>query len=274
MFTQNQALRTLNSPESRDRLEVVVADPRFATRRAMTRQVCKVFKFADARRRLQIATCVTVLTKLADRGRIDLPAPTNNYTAGAGPRLLPNAVPMPDGLPDAVRDVQDLTIVRVTDDTQRALWNTLLHHKHPRDMTKFCSAPMRYIVTSAHGYLGAACFSAADLRMAAREYWMAWSDAQQKGYQPYVVCLSRYLVRGRCKRLASHILGRLLNRLPDDFDDQYGYKPWIVETCVDPDWNGTYIKAANFQYTDQTAGGCRNPVESPKAFCVYELNHD
>ncbi|MDE2833493.1 MAG: IS4 family transposase [Bacteroidota bacterium] len=277
MVTQNQVLRTLSAPESRDRIEAVVADPRFATRGAIAREMCKVFNFTDARGRWQIATCVKALTKLADRGRIDLPAPTNNYAAGAGPRLLPDAVPMPDNLPDAVRDVQDLAIVRVTDDTQRAVWSTLLHHEHPRGVTKFCGAQMRYLIESAHGYLGAVCFSAAGLRMAAREYWMAWSDAQRKDYQHYVVCLSRFLVRGRCKNLASHVLGRLLNLLPDDFDDQYGYKPWIVETYVDPDWNGTCIKAANFQCIGQTAGGRRqpgDPVESAKALYVYELNRD
>ena len=161
-----------------------------------------VFNFTDARGRLQIATYVTALTKLADRGRIDLPVPTNNYAAGAGPRLLPDAVPMPDNLPDAVRDVQDLAIVRVADDMQCAVWSTLLHHEHPRGVPKFCGAQMRYLIESAHGHLGAVCFSAAGLHMAAREYWMAWSDAQRKDYLHYVVCMSRFLVRGRCEHLA------------------------------------------------------------------------
>ncbi|MDE2730624.1 MAG: hypothetical protein OXI38_04410 [Bacteroidota bacterium] len=110
MFRRNQVLRTLSAPESRDRLEAVVADPRFAARGAMAREVCKIFKFVNARGRLQISTCVTALTNLADRGWIDLPAPTNKYAAGAGPHLLPTAVPMPDNLPDAVRDGQDMAI--------------------------------------------------------------------------------------------------------------------------------------------------------------------
>ena len=45
---------------------------------------------------------------------------------------------------------------------------------------------------------------------------------------------------------------------------------------MDPKWNGTCYKAANFQCIGRTAGGRRpgDPVESPKALYVYELNRD
>ncbi|MDE2956315.1 MAG: hypothetical protein OXU68_04800 [Bacteroidota bacterium] len=57
MFRRSQVL---SAPESRDRLEAVAADPRFATRGAMAREVCMVFKFVDARGRLQISTYVPI----------------------------------------------------------------------------------------------------------------------------------------------------------------------------------------------------------------------
>ena len=129
--------------------------------------------FVDACGRLQVSTCARALSKLADRGRIALPAPTNNYAAGAGPRLLADPVPAPERLPEVVKEVQGLTLVKVTDTDQREIWNTLLHHEHPRGVTTFCGALVRYLIDSAHGYLGAVGFSAAALRLAAREQWMA-----------------------------------------------------------------------------------------------------
>ncbi len=70
----------------------------------------------------------------------------------------------------------------------------------------------------------------------------------------HVLCLSRFLVRGSCKHLASHVLGRVLGRLLDDFEECYGYRPWVVETYVAPDWEGTCFKAAIFQHIGYTAG--------------------
>lgn len=109
-------------------------------------------------------------------------------------------------------DVQNLAVVRVTDDAQRAVWTTLLHHEHPRSTTTFCGVQMRCLICSAHGFLGAVGFSAVALQWAACEYWMTWIDAQRQARYPRVVYLSRFLVWGRCKHLASHVLG--LVRIP------------------------------------------------------------
>ena len=89
------------------------------------------------------------------------------------------------------------------------------------------------------------------------------------------MCLSRFLVRVPCKHLASHVLGRVLQRLPIDMERRYGYRPWVVETYVAPDQEGTCFKAANFVRIGQTAGGRPGPdgePEPPKALYVYELD--
>ena len=39
---------------------------------------------------------------------------------------------------------------------------------------------------------------------------------------------SRFLIRGGCANLASHVLGQVLRRLPQDFRQRYGYSPWLV----------------------------------------------
>ena len=98
------------------------------------------------------------------------------------------------------------------------MWNTLVAREHPHGMTTFASRRLRYLVGSAHGWLGAAGFSAAALRVAARDRWMAWDDGARRSHLDRVVCLSRFLVRPsvRCPHLASHALGRILRRLPCD----------------------------------------------------------
>ena len=49
-----------------------------------------------------------------------------------------------------------------------------------------------------------------------------------------MVGLSRFLIRPgvQCRNLASHVLGRLLRRLPADFEARYGYTPYLVEALA------------------------------------------
>jgi hypothetical protein len=60
--------------------------------------------------------------------------------------------------------------------------------------------------------------------------------------------MSRFLVRPRgCHNLASHLLGAVLHRLPDDFEARFGYRPWLVESFVDTArFDGTCYRAANW----------------------------
>ena len=108
------------------------------------------------------------------------------------------------------------------------------------------------------------------------ERWMGWSDAQRRAYLECVVGLSRFLIRGGCTHLASHVLGRGLRRLPQDFEQRYGYPPWLVETFVQVEQAGTSLRAANFVYVGQTSERGRPDraqlrAAGVKSIYMYEL---
>ena len=67
-----------------------------------------------------------------------------------------------------MRDVEGLRLVVVEDEEQRRVWNTLLATEHPHGTTTFVGCQMRYLIGSAHGWLGAVGFSASALRLRAR----------------------------------------------------------------------------------------------------------
>ena len=119
---------------------------------------------------------------------------------------------------------------------------------------------------------------AAALRGAARDRWIGWDDAGRRGHLQRVVCLSRFLIRPsvRCPHLASHVLGRILRRLPADFEERYGFRPYLVESFADEGYNGTCLRAANFLCVGRTAGRGRQDREKRRAktvktVFVYEL---
>ena len=277
MRPQSQILQTLRAPEAQARLEPIVAQGAGESRAALAREVCARFGFVDTRGTAQLTGCLKALEVLETERRIALPAP-RPHGQRPSPRCLDASVPVPVGVPAQVRDVEGLRLVVVEDGGQRRIWNTLLACEHPRGTTTFVGCQVRYLVGSAHGWLGAVGFSASALHLRARDAWMGWSDEQRRAHLHRVVCLSRFLIRPavQCRHLASHVLGRVLRRVEADFEARYHYRPWLVETFVEPEHEGVSFKAANFVSVGSTAGRGRcdrahDGTHTVKSVYLYEL---
>ena len=277
-MSQSQISRTLRDEAAVARIAAILSQERFDSRSALGRRVCEEFSFADARGRPQLAGCMKALGALAERvPDIVLPPPKASAVARRA-RLLNTDVPEPEGVPAHPTRIRDLGVAAVADAAHRALWNTLIAREHPRGMTTFAGCQVRYLVGSAHGWLGAAGFAAAALRAAARDRWIGWDDETRRSHLERVVCLSRFLIRPsvRCPHLASYALGRILRRLPGDFEERYGFRPYLVESFADEGYNGTCLRAANFLCVGTTAGRGRQDRENRRAqtvktVFVYEL---
>ena len=277
MWLQSQILRTLRTPEAQAHLEPIVAHRALESRAAIGREVCAQLGFVDARGRAQLTGCLKALAVLETEGQIALPAPRRHGRQRA-PRCLDAPVSAPVDVPAQVRDVEGLRLVVVEDEAQRRVWNTLLAAEHPQGTTTFAGCQVRYLIGSAHGWLGAVGFSASALRLRARDAWMGWSEEQRRAHLHRVVCLSRFLIRPavRCRHLASHVLGRVLRRVAADFEARYGYRPWLVETFVAPEHDGASLRAANFVCVGHTAGRGRcdrthDGGRTVKSVYLYEL---
>ena len=87
------------------------------------------------------------------------------------------------------------------------------------------------------------------------------------------VCLSRFLIRPSvgCPHLASHVLGRMLRRLPRDFETRYGFRPWLVESFADAGYDGTCLRAANFLCVGETTGRGRQDREKRRGKTVKRV---
>ncbi len=277
MMVQSQILQTLHAPESQARLADIVAQEALDTRVAVGRRVCAEFGFVDARGTVQLAGCLKALNRLEALGRIVLPGARRRGCVPT-PRCLDEPVAAAVEVPGTVEAVAGLSLERVEEGRQRRVWNTLLHFEHPRGTATFAGCQVRYLVVSAHGVLGAVGFSASALHLRAREAWMGWSAVQRQGHLHRVLCLSRLLIRPgvQCRNLASHVLGQVLRRLAADFEARYGYRPWLVETFVDPGHDGATFKAANFVEVGATTGRGRQDrahrrARTVKSVYMYEL---
>ena len=280
MEIQNQVSRILrgNLSRLRDVLDGAVSQGVGSLGQVADR-VCEAFDFRDGRGRWQRASCCRALTDLQAAGHVLLPAGRPARGVGGRARVLPHPVVSAVDVPGTVGEVEGLTLVLVETDAQREVWNTLMAYEHPRGAGPFVGVQLRYLVGSAHGWLGGVGFAASARRLRSRDAWVGWDDAGRRDHLHRVLGLCRLLVRPGivCRNLASHVLGRVVRAVGDDCERVYGYRPWLLETFVDEaEHAGASVRAANWVRVGETCGRGRGDrrhaaPETRKAVYMYEL---
>lgn len=279
MEGQNQIKRCLSEAAAIVQIRSILAQGEAANRTALATELCTRYGFHDARGRPQLGGCLKALGELAASGQIELPASRSQPRRGS-PRRLPQPVAPPVGLPDTVTAVADLELVLVSDDRQQRLWNELMF-EHPCGPGPLVGPQLRYLIGSAHGWLGGFGFAAAALKLRDRDAWIGWDQASRARQLHRVLNMSRFLLRaGGCHNLASHLLARVIHRVADDFECRFGYRPYLLESFVDgSQFDGGCYRAANFVRVGQSQGRGRQDAghqrsTSRKDIYVYPLTAD
>lgn len=279
---QNQIKRTLSQPESIGHVRRLLENSALAHRSELAAQVCEHFGFHDARGRAQLAGCLKALRELEGGGHFSLPAGVSPPRGKPSPRRLSGPVASPREVPSEAGEVKGLELVLVSTPEQMRLWNELMAGEHPQGAGPLVGRQVRYLIGSAHGWLGGFGFAAAALHLAERDAWIGWDDEQRRAYLHYVVGMSRFLLRPglMCRNLASKVVSMSLSALPDDFERRYGYRPWLVESFVESEYHsGACYRASNWIEVGQTRGRGRQDrfmraALSPKTIFVYALEKD
>lgn len=279
---QNQIKQTLAEPEGIGYVHSLLESQAIAHRTELATRVCERFGFYDGRGRAQVAGCLKALRELERGGHVSLPAACTASRRPPAPRRLSEPVAPPRAVPAEAGEVRGLELVRVSTPEAMRRWNELMASEHPQGAGPLVGRQVRYLIGSAHGWLGGFGFAAAALQLAARDAWIGWDRQGRRDHLHDVVGMSRFLLRPTvaCRNLASKVLSLSLSALPDDFAHQYGYRPWLVESFVDTEhYSGACYRAANWIEVGQTAGRGRQDrftraALPPKTIFVYPLASD
>ena len=283
MEKQNQVKRTLEQPASMEAIRAILARNEHANRSSLVKAVCGTFGLLDSRGGPQFGGCSKALRELERAGHFVLPASTRpNVKGPKAPRRLDAAVPEPRDVPEQAGEVRALELIKVCRLDQMRLWNELMAREHPQGAGPLVGAQMRYLIGSEHGWLGGLGFGASAIKLADRDQWIGWDVSQQREHLHRVIGMSRFLIRPsvRCHNLASMVLGMTLRSVGQDFEDQYKYRPWLVESFVDSEFfAGTCYQATNWTAVGKTKGRGRQDRENlnaktVKAIYVYPLQAD
>lgn len=281
METQNQIKRVLSEPSTIDHIGQVLAANPGLNRTQLADLLCEHLDLVDVRGRRQRSGCLKALRKLEQQGHLKLPQRQGRRTVPS-PRRLESAVPAPVEVPVQVGSVRGLRLVPVDDERLMRTWNELMIREHPLGAGPLVGRQLRYLIDSAHGWLGGVGFAAAALHLRDRDRWIGWDSEQRGAHLDKVVGLARLLIRPgvRCENLASHVLGLCVKAMRSDFERRYGYPPLLLESFVDTaGFQGTCFRAANWVRVGQTQGRGRQDREmkaakSVKDIYVYPLAKD
>lgn len=282
MNKQNQIKRVLSQPASIEYIRELLVCKQFRHRTELSVAVCEHFGFYDARGHEQQGGCLKALRELEDAGHFVLPAVVRSKTGRSSPRRLSEPIAPLTDVPSQAGDIWGLTLVVVRTTEQMRIWNEMMINEHPQGAGPLVGRQLRYLIGSDHGWLGGLGFAASALKLADRDKWIGWDGEQRRAHLHTVVGMSRFLIRPsvQCHNLASKVLSMSMAVMPDDFERQYNYRPWLVESFVDTSrYSGACYRAANWILVGETKGRGRQDrfqksALSVKAIYVYPIESD
>jgi len=233
---------------------------------------------------LALMSARVALLKLHRAGLVCLPPPRNGNGNGRPYRADPCLVE-PDLIQGPLRELQPVYCQLVAGPEQSKLWNSLIERYHYLGHENLPGAQVRYLLYgSSHRLVGAIGFGAAAWKLAPRDQWIGWNLEQRRRGLDLILNNARFFIGPWVKvpNLAGHFLGQCVRRLPDDFQQRYGWRPVLLETFVETRFEGRCYRAANWICLGQTQGRGKkgaHPVagQSPlpvKQIWVYPLRAD
>jgi hypothetical protein len=229
-----------------------------ASRRALSAKLCEAWQWKQANGALCDMVCRGLLLMLHRAGQIELPAvryrPPNPLVRRARPQpVLIDMTP----LTGALSDVRPVLLQQVRKSADEPLFNSLMEQHHYLGYEQPVGEHLKYLVWAQGRPIACLAWSSAPRHLGSRDRYIGWNaDARRRNIR-FIAYNTRFLILPwvRIPHLASHILGRMMSVLSDDWTQLYGHPVYFAETFIDPGrFKGTCYRAANWVLMGRTTG--------------------
>ena len=277
-YTLMQCGRRISEQEIEQICETVELFPRLSLKELVA-TICEHLGWYTAAGGLKEDACEKLLRKLEYRGMLKLPAKLRR----GGPRrkiIFTEKTAAGTQISGSLRDLGSVWL-EVVEGEQKGLWNEYVQRYHPLGYKRPFGYRMRYFIMCELGRLGCLLFCGAAKKLGARDRLIGWTDERRLQRLAWVINNSRHLVFPwvQVRNLSSHVLAKLARRIAGDWQKRWSYKPVLMETFVDPRYEGSCYKAAGWKYLGMTSGeglvrkGCTYTTR-PKRIFVKPLCGD
>ena len=250
------------------------------SRRRLSAQLCEAWHWKQANGALCDMVCRGLLLMLHRTGEIELP-PVRQISLNPFVRRVRPAPVLIDQTPlaGALKEIRPIAIQQVRRTAHEPLFNSLIEHHHYLGYEQPVGEHLKYLVWAKGRPIACLAWSSAPRHLGSRDRYIGWSATVRRRNIRLVAYNTRFLILPwiRIPHLASHILGRVVNRLSRDWERMYGHSIYFAETFIDPArFRGTCYRAANWQSLGLTTGrgkasNSKRPNRSIKEVLGYPL---
>lgn len=241
-------------------LQVVktVSDFKNLSRTELAHTICEHLNWTTPTGSLKVNSALELLDKLQVLGLCQPPPPVSGRKRG--PDKIHNLEPGSGNVPISgdLAGISPIVVELAVGSVQHHRFNAIMAKHHYLGYKRPFGAHLRYFVRDKDGReLGLLLFAASAWSLKERDEWIGWQKRHRIKRLNLIVSNSRFLILPHVTvpNLASKILHLTADRLADDWQLRYGYRPVLIETFVDPSkFLGTCYQASNWQRLGQTAG--------------------
>ncbi len=250
--------------------------------RELGHTVCEYLKWVTPGGNDRIQTCLNALEQMQAVGLFVLPKKMKRPKTTQKKVEWSSCTDEQSEITGSLSQFSAISLQKVNDKAATKLWNEFIDRHHYLGYRKPIGTHIRYFIVARSAakkeqILGCLIFSFPTLSLSCRDNWVGWDKKARNKRLDLILNNNRFLIFPwvKVKNLASKVLSLATRQVADDWMDQHGFRPVLLETFVDPDKHlGTCYKAANWQLIGKTQGQKGSPnvaAISPKNVYVYPL---
>ncbi len=237
--------------------ELIAAHPR-ASRRQLSVKLCQAWNWVQANGALRDMVCRGLMLGLHRAGLIELPPVVKVPLNPLARRRAPEHIEVDtQPLHARLNEIGALRLCQVRRTPEEALFNSLIEQYHYLGYTQPVGEQLKYLVYANERPIACAAWSSAPRHLGCRDRFIGWSARARLKNIHLLAYNLRFLILPwvRVAHLASHLLGWMARRLPQDWQCCYGHPVYYLETFIDPQrFRGTCYQAANWIRLGATTG--------------------
>src|SRR5271165_6881185 len=257
-----------------------IAEQAGVSRRALSQKLCEAWQWKQANGAPRDMVCRGLLLMLHRAGEIELP-PVRYTPPNPLAKREPPAAMLIDTTPihGPLSQLQPIEWQQVRRTLQEPLFNSLIEHHHYLGYEQPVGEHLKYVAWSQGRPIACLAWSSAPRHLGSRDRHIGWSAEARRRNIRFVAYNTRFLILPwvQVPHLASHILGRIVSSLSNDWEQLYGHPVYFAETFIDPGrFRGTCYRAANWKLLGLTTGRgkdstSKRPNRSIKEVLGYPL---
>lgn len=229
-----------------------------ASRRELSRQLCAAWGWVQPNGAPRDMVCRGLMLAMARAGHLELPPvrlqPPNPLARRTRPQPVDvDRTPVHTSLPA----LGPLEFRQVRRTSEEALFNGLIEMHHYLGYVQPVGEHLKFMVFAGDRPVACFAWSSAPRHLGPRDRYIGWSPTMRRRNIRLVAYNSRFLIMPwvEVPHLASHLLGRMVRMLSDEWAKIYGHPVVFLETFVEPAlFRGTCYRAANWVHLGQTTG--------------------